>query len=128
MSQSTQPPSRGLPDALREAIESTLSSIGEAGGSTAAGLEGTLDRAGELLDEVARRGREVQAEIVARGEETGEELRRRGAEAGAELARRGQQAAEVPAVLTARVLEAVRDTLDRGRADGGQNSQPKPEG
>lgn len=121
MSESTpppgQPPSRGLPDALRDAIESTLSSIGGARDSTAAELEGTLDRSRELLDEVARRGREVQAEIVSRGEDTTDELRRRGADAGAELAR-----------LTSHLLEAVRDTLGGGDDEGRDDSEPKPEG
>lgn len=44
---------RGLPDGLRTAIERTFS-------ATAEGAAGTRERAGGMLDEVARRGREAR--------------------------------------------------------------------
>jgi polyhydroxyalkanoate synthesis regulator phasin len=58
---------RGLPEALRAAIERTLE-------ATAGQASGTRERAQELLDEVARRGQEARERItrqmrIASGEE-----------------------------------------------------------
>ena len=58
---------RGLPEALRAAIERTLA-------TTAGQASGTRERAQELLDEVARRGQEARERItrqmrIASGEE-----------------------------------------------------------
>jgi polyhydroxyalkanoate synthesis regulator phasin len=64
---------RGLQDALRTAVERTLVAAQQRG------------RAGELLDEVARRGQEARDSV----------------------ARRGQDAREVSASVTARVVEAI---------------------
>jgi hypothetical protein len=62
---------RGLPDSLRAAVDRTLSSLGEARASSAADLPGeAVERAGDLLDEVARRGRDAGAEIVRALEQT----------------------------------------------------------
>ena len=72
---------RGVGDSLREAIERTLQ-------ATAGSAAGTRERAAELLDEVARRGREASHGITRRGQVAGAELARRGQGAGAELARR----------------------------------------
>jgi polyhydroxyalkanoate synthesis regulator phasin len=65
----------GLPDALRIAVERTLSLAGRSAraGSTAAAGE----RGSELLDELARRGREARAELARRGGEARGELSRR---------------------------------------------------
>ena len=52
----------GISDALRSAIESTYA-------ATAGSASETRERAGELLDEVARRGRGARAEIVKKGQE-----------------------------------------------------------
>lgn len=113
---------RGLPDTLRAAVESTLSRLGDPGPGAASELGAAgLERAGELLDEVARRGRDARAEIVRRGARTTAEVARRGADAGAEVARRGQDAAEASAAITARVVDAVWDTLR-------PHSNPKVEG
>jgi hypothetical protein len=60
---------RGRADALRIAIERTLE-------ATAAPAAETRDRAGRLLDEIARRGREAGEELARRGQATREEIAR----------------------------------------------------
>ena len=70
----------GVADALRAAIERTLA-------ATAPAAAQTRERAGELLDELARRGQDARAEIAKRGQDARDELTRRGQEAQAELAR-----------------------------------------
>ena len=72
---------RGVGDALRNAVERTLE-------ATAGSAAVTRERAGELVDELARRGREARGELTRRGQVAGAELARRGQDAGAELARR----------------------------------------
>jgi hypothetical protein len=102
---------QGVPDALRDAIERTLSSVGDTRLSSAADLpRETLGRAGELLDEVARRGHDV-----------GSDLARLGKGARSELARRGQDARDASVAITGRLIDAVAETLKR-------ESKPKPEG
>ena len=71
-----EPDEGGVTDALRAAIERTLA-------ATAPAAAQTRERAGELVDEIARRGQEAGAGIAKRGQE----LTRRGQEAQAELAR-----------------------------------------
>jgi polyhydroxyalkanoate synthesis regulator phasin len=59
---------RGLPEALRAAIERTLA-------ATAGPASGTRERAQELLDEVARRGHEARERLTRQMRiATGEEL------------------------------------------------------
>ncbi|MGH2961257.1 MAG: hypothetical protein ACRDL3_03550 [Solirubrobacterales bacterium] len=85
MDESRPPEQPGVSDALRDAIERTLSSVGDTRLTSAADLPAeTVGRAGELLDEVARRGHDV----------------------GAEIARLGKGAA-------GRLIDAVADTLKR---------------
>ncbi|MGH2992238.1 MAG: hypothetical protein ACRDL1_01715 [Solirubrobacterales bacterium] len=80
---------RGVSDALRVAIERTLASVGDTGVASATDLPAeTLARAGELLDEVARRGYD----------------------AGTEIARR---AGDASLGITARLIGAVIETLRR---------------
>jgi len=100
------PPEVRVTEALRTAIERTLSLAGQARASSAAL---TSERATRLLDEVAKRGRDAR-----------EELARRGQEAGAELARRGQGAVE-------EIAERV-EALERRLAnlEGSLRSKPKP--
>ena len=69
---------RGLPESLRQAIERTF----EATSGSAADARG---QAGELLDEVSRRGREAREAV----------------------ARRGQKASEASADAANRVIEAI---------------------
>ena len=64
----------GISDALRSAIENTFA-------ATASSAADSRERAGELLDEVARRGREASGEVMRRGQEAGGEVVRRGQEA-----------------------------------------------
>jgi polyhydroxyalkanoate synthesis regulator phasin len=73
----------GASDALRSAIEKTFA-------ATADSAVETRDRAGELLDDVARRGQEARDEVTRRGQEARDEVARRSHGARDEVARRGQ--------------------------------------
>jgi hypothetical protein len=90
------PTDRGVTEALRAAVERTLSLAGRQARAGSAALR--PERATRLLDEVARRG----------------------VEAGAELARRGQGARDE---VTAR-LESVERRLSR--LEEGLRGKPKP--
>jgi hypothetical protein len=94
-------------DALRAAIDRTLSIAGQQARAGSAALSG--ERAMQLLDEVARLGRDAR-----------EQLARRGQEAGADLARRGQGAVE-------EIVERV-EALERRLAslEGSPRRKPKP--
>ena len=113
---------RGVGDALREAVERTLA-------ATAGSAASTRERAGELVDEITRRGREAGDELSRRGQEARDEIARRGQVAGAELAKRGQGAgAEL-----ARRLEALESRLaeveeDLRRQAGQDPGEPPPRG
>lgn len=117
------PEESGVTEALRAAIERTLA-------ATAPAAAQTRERAGELVDELARRGQEAREEISRRGQEAGAEIAKRGQE----LTRRGQDAqAEV-----ARQLEALEQRMasieellrrsDRAEARPDAESKPKAEG
>ncbi len=77
---------KGLSDGLRDAIERTFA-------ATAGSASETRERAGELLDEVARRGDEAREAV--------KDARRK-------VVRRGQEARETPKVLADRIVEAIR--------------------
>jgi polyhydroxyalkanoate synthesis regulator phasin len=99
--QSRKPPEGSVAETLRTAIERTLSAAGRPARAGTTAL--TRERATQLLDEVAKRGREAR-----------DELARRGQGAGAELARRGQDAAEEMAQrleALERRLAALEDSL-----------------
>jgi polyhydroxyalkanoate synthesis regulator phasin len=100
---------RGVGDALREAIDRTLQ-------ATAGSAAGTRERAGELVDEVARRGRDARDELTRRGQVAGAELARRGQDAGAELARRLEH-------LERRLAE-VEEDLRRAGEEGTEATPP----
>jgi hypothetical protein len=88
-----------------------MASLGDRSPASAARLPAQLARrASRLIDEVARHGEEARAEVARRGEE-----------AAVEVTRRGLGAIDASTALTARVLDAVSDTLRR-------NSQRKVEG
>ncbi len=112
---------RGVGDALREAIERTLQ-------ATAGSAAGTRERAAELVDEVARRGREARHGITRRGQVAGAELARRGQDAGAELARRIEHLESRLADVEER-LRPVPGTDDRsgGEEPGRAESNSKVE-
>ena len=67
-------PGGGASEALRSAIERTFA-------ATAGSAADTRDRAGELLDDVARRGQEARDDLSRRGHEARDEVARRGQEA-----------------------------------------------
>ncbi len=110
---------RGVGDALREAVERTLA-------ATAGSAASTRDRAGELVDEITRRGREAGDDLSRRGQEAREGIARRGQVAGAELAKRGQDAgAELARRLE--VLEArLADVEDGLRRQAGEEPEDPP--
>jgi polyhydroxyalkanoate synthesis regulator phasin len=108
---------RTVADSLRQAIERTLE-------ATAPAASQTRERAQELLDDFARRGRE----LGRRGQEARDELGRRGQEARDEISRRGQEAgAEVAKQLESleQRLTSVEELLKSLRRP---DSDPKDEG
>jgi polyhydroxyalkanoate synthesis regulator phasin len=116
-----QPEERGVAEALRSAIERTLD---------ATAGPGTRERAADLLDEVARRGRDAREEVARRGRGAREEVARRGQEAGAELAKRGQGARDEVArrleALEGR-LASLEEALRRESDDAADEDQSEPE-
>jgi polyhydroxyalkanoate synthesis regulator phasin len=106
-----KPPARAVTEALRAAIERTLSVAAEPArvGSAAA----TRERATKLLDEVARRGREARDELARRSQEAGAALGGRRGEAEAEIAAR-------LAEIERRVAELERSlrTASKPKAEG----------
>jgi polyhydroxyalkanoate synthesis regulator phasin len=116
---------RNVGDALRDAIERTLS-------ATAGSASATRDRAGELVDEVVRRGRGARDELARRGQLTGAELARRGQDAGAELARRlealERRLAELEEGLRREAGETPVDERAPGEGSSPPDSNPKGEG
>jgi polyhydroxyalkanoate synthesis regulator phasin len=71
----------GVADSVRAAVERTMR-------ATAGSAATTRERAGDLVDEVVRRGRDARDELTRRGQEAGAELARRGQEATGEVGRR----------------------------------------
>ena len=124
-SQSGQRPDGGVADALRDAIQRTLSAAGRPARAGTSQL--TRERAAQLLDEVTRLGREASVELARRGQGAREELARRGQGAGADLARRGQEAAgEMTQRLEA--LERRLAVLEESLGGRGPGSKPKAQG
>jgi polyhydroxyalkanoate synthesis regulator phasin len=71
----------GVADSLRTAVERTMR-------ATAGSAANTAERAGDLVDDVVRRGRDARDELARRSQEAGAELARRGQEATEEVGRR----------------------------------------
>jgi polyhydroxyalkanoate synthesis regulator phasin len=92
----------GTSEALRSAIEKTFA-------ATAGSAAETRERAGELLDDVARRGQEAREEVSRRGQEAREEVARRGHEAREEVARRGQGVTDRVSSLIGRIRPETAD-------------------
>jgi histidinol dehydrogenase len=63
---------KGVTEALRAAIEGTLSEAGKRARKGSAALR--PERATQLLDEVARRGQKARDELTRRGQEAREEM------------------------------------------------------
>ena len=79
--------------------------------ATAGSAASTRERAGELVDDVVRRGRDARDELARRGQEAGAELARRGQEATGEVGRRLE--------LLERRLAELEDRL------GGPRTRPR---
>lgn len=109
---------KGVTEALRAAIEGTLSEAGKRARTGSAALR--PERATQLLDEVARRGQKARDELTRRGQGARDELTRRGKGARDEVTRRGQEAREE---VTGR-LEALERRL--ARLEDALRTKPKP--
>ena len=94
-------PEGGVADAVRAAVERTMR-------ATAGSAATTRDRAADLVDEVARRGRETRDELARRGQEAGAGLARRGQEATGEVGRRLEALERRLAELEGRLAETRR--------------------
>ncbi len=90
-------PDSGVAEALRTAVERTMR-------ATAGSAVTTRDRAGDLVDEVVRRGRDARDELARRGQEAGVELARRGQEATGEIGRRVEMLERRLAELEGRLI------------------------
>jgi polyhydroxyalkanoate synthesis regulator phasin len=119
VAQSRKPQDASVAEKLRTAIESTLSAAGRPARAGTTALTG--ERATQLLDEVAKRGRDARDELARRGQDAGAELARRGHDAAEEMAQR-LEALE-------RRLATLEDSLrqEKGRSGsrprGGSKSQ-----
>lgn len=119
-------PEAGVADSVRTAVERTMR-------ATAGSAATTRDRAGEMVDEVVRRGRDAGSELARRGQEAGAELARRGQEATGEVGRRLEVLERRLVELEERLGREGHDMDDRGRvegeeAPGGAQAKPKAEG
>ena len=65
-----QPPAGGVADSLRAAVERTMK-------ATTGSAQSTAERAGELVDDVVRRGRGARGQLARRGQEATGEVGRR---------------------------------------------------
>jgi polyhydroxyalkanoate synthesis regulator phasin len=96
---SSRRPDAAVAEALRTAVERTMR-------ATAGSAQNTRDRAGELVDEVVRRGRDARDELARRGQEAGVGLARRGQEATGEISRRVETLERRLAELEGRLIPA----------------------
>jgi polyhydroxyalkanoate synthesis regulator phasin len=94
---------KGVTEALRAAIEGTLSEAGKRARAGSAALR--PERATQLLDEVARRGQKARDELARRGQDARDELTRRGQGARDELTGRGPGAAREEVTVRLDALE-----------------------
>ncbi len=106
------PSEGGVGDALRTAVERTMQ-------ATAGSASSTRERAGELVDDVVRRGREARDELARRSQEAGAELARRGQGATGEVGRRLEQLEERLAELERRLAES------RSRPAAGEGTEAR---
>ena len=103
----------GVADALRTAVERTMR-------ATAGSAVSTRDRAGDLVDEVVRRGRDARDELARRGQEAGVGLARRGQEATGEIGRRVETLERRLAELEGRLIP--EDAAPGAAPAGGQSA------
>ncbi|MDX6583735.1 MAG: hypothetical protein QOI10_2919 [Solirubrobacterales bacterium] len=107
-----EPQESSVTDSVRTAVERTMR-------ATAGSAANTRDRAGELVDDVVRRGRDARDELARRGQEAGAELARRGQEATGEVGRRLE-------VLERRLAELERRLVTEDGAEGGGEGEGEP--
>jgi polyhydroxyalkanoate synthesis regulator phasin len=107
-------PESGVADSLRAAVERTMR-------ATAGSAASTAERAGELVDDVVRRGRDARDQLARRGQEAGAELARRGQEATGEVGRRVE-------LIERRLAELERRLADPDGESPGTETKPKAEG
>ncbi|HSI80170.1 MAG TPA: hypothetical protein VK919_05910 [Solirubrobacterales bacterium] len=113
-------PEGGVAEALRAAVERTLT-------ATAGPAASTRDRALTLLDDVARLGREARDELARRGQEAGAGLARRGQGGLEEAGRRLEAFERRIAALEAR-LAPRQETRAEVEDEAKRETNPKPEG
>ncbi len=121
----------GVAEALRAAIERTLA-------ATAPAAQETRERAGDLVDEISKRGQGAREGVARRGQEAGAEIARLGQEAREALSKRGLEATgELRSQLDSfeKRLESIEGMLKRSQAEGATGaghteaaSKPKAEG
>lgn len=117
----------GVAESLRAAIERTLAATAPAAGQT-------RERAGEIVDEISKRGHGAREELARRGQEAGAEIARLGQEARDALSKRGLEATgELRSQLDMleRRLASVEERLKAAQAEGGPespDSKPQAEG
>ena len=118
-----QDPGAGASDALRSAIERTFA-------ATAGSAAETRERAGELLDDAARRGQEAREEVARRGQEAREEVTRRGQEARHGVSERVSAALQRLRGVDVDAMESEIEALRRRVAELERElgSEPKPKG
>jgi polyhydroxyalkanoate synthesis regulator phasin len=118
-------------EALRNAIERTLAATAPAAGQT-------RERAGEIVDEISKRGQGARDELSRRGQVAGAEIARLGQEARDALSKRGLEATgELRSQLDSleRRLASVEELLRSAQAarddaanQKGTKPNPKAEG
>ncbi len=113
-------PDSGVADALRNAVERTMR-------ATAGSAQTTRDRAGELVDEVVRRGQEARDELTRRGQEAGVGLARRGQEATGEIGRRVEMLERRLAELEGRLIPADAAAPPEPQVDPSVKDDTDPE-
>jgi polyhydroxyalkanoate synthesis regulator phasin len=111
----------GVADSVRAAVERTMR-------ATAGSAASSRERAGELVDDVVRRGRDARDELARRGQEAGAELARRGQEATGEVGRRLELLERRLAELEDRLGAETRDDVVEGEDERGPIANPKAEG
>lgn len=117
----------GVAESLRAAIERTLAATAPAAGQT-------RERAGEIVDEISKRGQGARDELARRGQEAGAEIARLGQEAREALSRRGLEATgELRSQLDTleKRLASVEERLKAVQAPSAghkasQDAEPKP--
>ena len=112
-------PETGVADSVRAAVERTMR-------ATAGSAATTRDRAGELVDDVVRRGREARDELARRGQEAGAELARRGQEATGEVGRRLELLERRLAEIETRLADHNPVEVE-GRSPAGPDTNPEAE-